>query len=201
MKKKLLLIILSLFSFTSYAQSFELMPGRERVFMDVQYLKFLDGHNRVSLFSRTRATAEYDRYSTDLFTGAYLNYTSNNGLGATVLGRISSNTSGIDIGIHYFKATASFMIYTLPSININDALLYSWFSILRWTPQLSKVWKLYSSLELFFAYDENGNLSSVQRIRIGVDKKGYQFGFAANLSDSRFSDQDVNPGLFIRKQF
>ncbi|KXX67138.1 hypothetical protein [Flammeovirga sp. SJP92] len=131
-----------------------------------------------------------------------MNYTTNSGFGGTVLGRISSNNAGVDAGVHYFKASKKFVIYALPSININNELLYSWFSILRFTPDLNKQWKLYSSLELFSAFSDIGHLSSVQRVRIGLDKKGNQFGLAVNLHESRYSASiDINPGLFFRKQF
>ena len=177
------------------------MPGTERIFIDAQYLKFLDANNKFSLFARARATAEYDEATTDLFTGAYLNYTTKSGIGGTVLGRISSNNAGIDAGIHFFKAKKSWMIFALPSINIGSELLYSWFSIFRFTPALKNQWKIYSSVELFSAFGQIGHLSSVQRIRLGVDKQGYQFGAAINLRESRFTDSDVNPGVFLRKQF
>ena len=183
------------------AQSFEVMPGTEGIFIDAQYLKFFDQKNRISLFSRARAVAEYQEQSTDLFTGAYLNYTTGSGVGGTVIGRISSVSSGIDVGVHFFKANESFVIYMLPSINLGDELLYSWFSILRYTPQWKENWKLYTSLELFSAFQEIGHISSVQRIRVGLDYKGYQFGAAANLAQSRFSDSEWNPGIFLRKQF
>ncbi|MEM6800852.1 MAG: hypothetical protein AAF696_05580 [Bacteroidota bacterium] len=200
--KKLLLFILSFFTLSSiHAQSFEIMPGTKRIFIDAQYLKFLDTHKSFSLFSRTRATAAYDEQATDLFTGAYFNYTTKSGFGGSLLGRISSRNSGVDIGVHYFKAKKSFMIFALTSINISDELLYSWFSILRFTPELKKDWKLYSSLELFSAFGEIGHLSSVQRIRLGLDREAYQFGFAINLNESRFAETDVNPGIFVRKQF
>ena len=201
MKKAALLILFIGIHLTTKAQSFEVMPGTKRVFIDAQYLKFVDSKKRVSLFSRARATAEYDEQATNLFSGAYLNYTTTSGFGGTILGRISSSSSGIDAGIHYFKATKSLMLYALASINLNDQLLYSWFSILRFTPVLNGQTKLYSSLELFSAFSKIGHLSSVQRIRVGIDKKGYQFGLAINLNESRFSDTDVNPGLFLRKQF
>jgi hypothetical protein len=177
------------------------MPGTERLFIDAQYLKFLGEQKRMSLFSRARATAQYDEQKTDLFTGAYLNYTTKSGIGGTLIGRIASNSSGVDVGMHYFKATKSFMVYALPSIHINDELLYSWFSIVRFTPELKKEWKLYSNLELFSAFDRNGNLANVQRVRMGVDKNGYQFGLAVNLAESRFAETDINPGVFFRKQF
>ncbi|MEM1219448.1 MAG: hypothetical protein AAGH79_11065 [Bacteroidota bacterium] len=188
-------------SIAGNAQSFEVMPGTERVFIDAQYLSFFTGESKLSLFSRARATAAYDEQSTDLFTGAYLNYTASSGFGGTVIGRISSRGSGIDAGIHYFKAKKSLIIYALPSINLNDELLFSWFSILRYSPALSEQWKLYTSLELFSAFGQLGHLSSVQRIRLGVDKRGHQFGLALNLNESRFTMTDLNPGVFFRKQF
>ena len=201
MKKYLVLIVPLFYCCVNFAQSFESMIGAKRVFIDAQYLKFFDAENRISLFSRARATAEYNEQKTDLFTGAYLNYTTESGFGGTILGRISSNNSGIDAGIHYFKATKTLLIYVLPSINLNDELLYSWFSILRYTPELKQDWKLYLSLELFSAFGQVGHLSSVQRLRLGVDKNGYQFGLAININESRFSDSDVNPGVFLRKKF
>ena len=169
--------------------------------MDAQYLKFFDVDKKLSLFSRARATAEYGAQNTDLFTGAYFNYTTKYGMGTTVIGRISSAASAIDVGIHYFKAKKSLMVYALPSINVSNELLYSWFSILRYTPVIKNDWKLYTSLELFSAFGQIGHLSSVQRVRLGVDKKGNQFGLAINVGESRFSDTDVNPGVFFRKQF
>lgn len=199
-KLSLFILFISALSTTS-AQSFEIMPGIKRLFIDAQYLKFLDKDKSLSLFSRTRATSEYDGQATDLFTGAYLNYTTKSGVGGSLVGRISSNNSGIDAGIHFFKAKKSFMIFALTSINISDELLYSWFSILRYMPEVNKEWKLYSSLELFTAFGEIGHLSSVQRIRLGLDRTGYQFGFAINLNASRFAETDVNPGIFLRKQF
>ena len=169
--------------------------------IDAQYLKFFDEGRRVSLFSRARATTAYNEQNTDLFTGAYLNYTTRSGFGGTFLGRISSRSSGVDIGVHYFKASKTFMVYALHAINLNDELLYSWFSIIRFTPWLKENWKLYSSLELFSAFGTIGHLSSVQRIRLGMDTKGYQFGLALNLNHSRFAETDINPGIFFRRQF
>ena len=200
--KKLLISFVILFAhFCGCTQSFEFMPGSESIFIDAQYLKFVDTDRNISLFSRARATTAYNEPQKDLFTGAYLNYTTAIGIGGTVVGRITSSGSGIDLGVHYVKATKSWMTYALPSININDRLLYSWFSIVRFTPQIAQQWKMYSSLELFSAFNKEGHLSSVQRLRIGASFKEFQFGLAVNLNESKFSDTDVNPGLFFRKQF
>lgn len=179
------------------------MPGTERLFVDAQWLKSLDEDYRWTLFSRSRATAEYDNNQTDLFTGAYLNYTTTSGLGTTLVGRISSREAGLDIGIHYFKANKNFLIYALPSVSLKSSLNYSWFSIIRYTPVLGEKTRLYSSLELFAAFRQSQYLASVQRLRLGLDLQGYQFGLALNLSGlgDDFPGSDINPGLFIRKQF
>ncbi|GEM_PF-927994 len=204
-KEELLAGILLLFLASSkcYAQSFEVMPGTQRIFIDAQYLALFNNSPGFSLFSRARATTEYDEQTTDLFIGAYLNYTTKSGFGGTVLGRISSFNSGVDVGGHYFKANDRFMIYALPSINLGSELLYSWFSILRFTPKLKGDWKLYTSLELFSAFVQTGHTSSVQRIRVGVDKRGYQFGLAVNFASrgKQFELTDTNSGVFLRKQF
>ena len=182
-------------------QSFELMPGTKRFFIDAQFLSFFDTDRRLSLFSRSRATSEYDDNRTDLFTGAYLNYTSDIGIGGTVLGRVSTNSSGLDAGVHYFKSTSTLMIYALASVNINDDVLFSWFSIFRYSPTLHRDVRLFVNIELFSAFGAIGHLSSVQRIRLGLAKGSYQFGGSVNLAENRMTATDVNPGIFCRKQF
>ena len=178
------------------------MPGTERIFVDAQWLKTFDEEQKWSLFSRSRATVDYEE-NTNLFVGAYLNYTTKSGFGGTLVGRISTLSAGGDAGIHYFKVKDSFLIYALASIQLQSELAYSWFSILRFTPSLSDRWKLYSSLELFSNFRSDGHVASVQRVRIGLDQKGYQFGLAINLSGlgNDYGMTDTNPGIFLRKQF
>ena len=152
MKKVILLLVATLLVLVkTNAQSFEFMPGTERIFIDAQWLKAFDEERKWSLFSRSRATVDYDE-NTNLFTGAYLNYTTKSGFGGTVLGRISTLGAGGDAGIHFFKTKESFMAYALVSVDISSTFAYSWFSILRYTPAFNDKWKFYSNLELFFKF-------------------------------------------------
>ncbi len=186
----------------AYAQSFEFMPGTERIFIDAQWLKTFDEKAKWSLFSRSRATVDYDE-KTNLFTGAYFNYTSRSGIGGTFLGRISSLNAGTDLGVHLFKYNPKFVLFALASVELDSELAYSWFSIFRYTASLNENWKVYTSLELFSNFDSKGHVASVQRIRAGLDRAGYQFGAALNLSGlgDDYSIRDTNPGIFLRKQF
>lgn len=188
------------------AQSFELMLGHERVFIDAQYLKYFNNDYKWSLFSRARANTVYDKNpATDLFTAGYLNYTIKNGIGLSVVGRISSLGKGIDLGPHFLKKLNSWKIFILPSINLNDKLLYSWFSIIKYEPKLSKNTLLYTSYEQFSAFNGQGHLTSVQRIRLAINSNRLKFiyGIAMNFRESGtdFSAFDSNIGIFIKKEF
>ena len=203
MKTTLPLVITWLLVLSKAAsQSLELMPGTERVFVDAQWLKTFDEERKWSLFSRSRGTSDYDE-NTDLFTGAYLNYTTSSGVGGTVLGRISKAGAGGDVGIHWFKANGTWMVYALTSVAMSADLSYGWFSIVRYTPAIDDNWLLYTSLELFSNFGEQGHVASVQRIRLGMSRSGYQFGLGLNLAGigKAYSRTDSNPGIFIRKQF
>ena len=201
MKKLLFILFWTLTAQFALGQSFELMPGTERLFMDIQYLEPFSQGSRFSLFTRARATSTYDGEMTDVFAGAYGNYTTKLGVGGTVVGRISGTGAGVDVGVHFFKANKNWMVFALPAVQVSNDPLYSWFSIMRLTPSLSEKWRAYTSLELFSAFRSEGHLVSVQRIRLGVDRKGYQFGLGLNLRQFSRDNTDSNPGVFVRKQF
>lgn len=184
------------------AQSLEIMPGNEHVFADLQWLKPFDTDYRWSLFSRTRMTVDWDNRA-NLFSGAYLNYTSRMGVGASLVGKVSQTTgAGVDAGTHIFKSKPTWMLFGLATVGLKEDPEYSWFSILRFTPAINEHWKWYSSLELFHLFNKNGHVSSVERIRLGVDRMGYQFGLAANFqqwgTDLTGSE---NWGGFVRRSF
>ncbi|MEO0468464.1 MAG: hypothetical protein AAF206_02495 [Bacteroidota bacterium] len=196
-----LILLLGFFSNQLSGQSLELMLGHERIFADVQWLKFIDQDRHWSIFSRTRATVDYDN-QTDLFSGAYLNYTLKNGLGASVIGKIANSGAGADAGVHLFKLKPKWMLFALVSAGLKDELEYSWFSIFRFTPKLNDQWKFYSSLELFSLFRQGNHLVSVQRLRLGLDHRQFQFGVAGNFTEvgADWTGRS-NLGLFVRKAF
>ena len=183
-------------------QSLEVMPGMEQLFVDVQWLKPLREDYSVSLFSRTRATVAAEN-KTDIFTAAYLNYTTKAGIGASLVGRVASRGADADAGVHYFRSTPSITFFGLASVALTDEFSIAWFSIFRFTPALHEHWKLFSSVELYSLFNSRGHLFSVQRLRLGVGRNSYQFGLALNLSASGgdYENPFANPGIFLRKSF
>jgi len=94
-------------------------------------------------------------------------------------------------------------VYALASVALSHELSYSFFSIMRYTPRLSQNWRWYTSLELFTRFGKVGHAASVQRLRVGFSRAGYQFGLGINLLavDTTYTLADVNPGIFLRKAF
>ena len=153
------------------------------------------------MFSRTTATIDYNN-NTSLFSGAYLNYTSKSGFGGSLVGRVTGNGASTDIGVHFSKLKSDWMLFALSSISIKSELEYSWFSIFRYTPTLKNDWKLYSGLELFTLFNQNNHVISVQRIRLGLDYHGFQFGVGGNIAHLGTDwESGTNIGGFIRKTF
>ncbi len=186
------------------AQNFEVMPGNNFVFTDVQFFKSFDKKYQTTLFSRTRARITYDdEKGVDFFSGAYLNYTTKSGIGGSVIGRINNIGFDLDVGIHFYKQKKNFSIFVLPSVSLTSRGVYSWFSIFRFRPQLNEYWKWYTSLELFSAFDKSTHVASTQRIRIGLDFKTFQFGLAMNVTKfgEKWKKVNDNYGVFLRKEF
>lgn len=186
----------------SQGQSLSLMPGTAGFFVDIQWLKPLEPTYRFTLFSRTRAAIDTGSYP-DLFTGAYLNYTTPFGLGASLVGSVASQGAGGSIGVHYFKQSASLSFFGLLSVAPLGEPSVAWFSILRYQPELNADWKLYTSFEWYSLFDVMGHRFSVHRLRVGLDRGGYQFGLALNQRGigPEYRQIFFNPGIFIRSTF
>lgn len=204
--KPFFILIISFFSISHLdAQSIEVMPGNNFVFTDIQFFKSFDKQYRMTLFSRTRARLTYndDENGINFFSGAYFNYTFKSGLGGSIIGRINNFGSDADTGIHFYKQKKAWTFFVLPSISLTNGGTYSWFSIIRFRPDLNEEWKLYTSLELFTALNKSDHLASTQRIRLGMDYKTFQFGLAMNLTE--VGDDWIlvndNYGVFLRKEF
>lgn len=184
------------------SQSYELMPSSEYVFADIQFLKPFDKQYRFTLFSRTRIEVDYEE-QVSFFSGAYFSYTDKSGFGTTVLGRVNNAGAGADFGIHFNHTKDTWSFFGLLAKDLGESKDYSWFSIFRYRPKINDQWRVYNSIELFTAMSGGDHGASLQRVRIGVEKGGYQFGFGFNWLELGNSFLFINDsyGLFIRKEF
>jgi len=194
-------LILIVFSYGK-TQSIELMPSTEYLFTDVQFFKPLDKKYAASLFSRTRAEINYDN-EVSFFSAAYLNYTTKSGFGISGIGRMNNRRADFDAGIHFYKSIKDLTIFSIISKSLTTEEAYSLFTIFRFRPAINEKWKFYSAFELAMFFRNTDHLSSLQRIRAGLDYQKYQFGLAANLLElgSDFEFFNNSYGVFVRREF
>ncbi len=195
------LVLLALHA-SSTAQSVEIMPGTHNVFVDLQWLRTFDEARHWSLFSRTRATVDYQN-SSDLLMGGYLNYTSSIGLGPTIVGAVGHSGAVAEAGVHYFSASPTLVFFGLASAATRDRFTYSWFSITRYTPALSELTRLYTSLEVYVQMQDTDLQVTVVRARTGLSLDSYQLGRGMNAAAFGFwsGAWALNPGIFLRKEY
>lgn len=195
-------LLMALYWLPIQAQSVELMPGTEYFFADVQFFKPLDKQFRTTIFHRTRVQLDYDNQSS-FFTAGYFNYTTSAGFGPSLVSRLDNDGGNLDLGVHYYHEGGQATFFGLLSASLTDGGILSWFSIFRFTPPLTKTWKLYTSVELFTVLRKADHAASIQRLRLGLSHRSYQFGLGVNLLElgNDFSFLNENYGLFVRRTF
>lgn len=200
----LLGLVLSLASTNLSAQSIELMPASRGIQLDVQWFKTLDTSYRWSILNRSLAFISYDG-TPDLFSGTYLNYTTKSGFGGTLVGRIGSSSSGGNIGVHFLKGGKNWSVFSFATAGIGTdrAMEYNIFAVFQFRPKLSKTVNLYTSAEAFSVFNNTGHGYSIQRLRLGIDWKTWQIGFASDFSEfgTQLQFFTVNIGGFLRREF
>lgn len=198
-----LLLLFTVFQQQSKAQSIEIAAGNHNVFANVQWFRFIDTAGHWSVFTRGIGNISYEN-NADLFLGGYFNYMTKSGFGATVVARIGTFDSGGDAGGHFIKTGKNWSVAIFATVGIGLArqLQYTVFSNLSYTPKISKNLNLYTNLELYSQFINQGHVYSVQRARLGLSWKKWQIGAAADFVElAQDFLMTYNIGAFIRKEF
>ena len=104
-------------------------------------------------------------------------------------------------GLQYVYSGKKFLFLFAPRINIESDPSYDFMTILQYKPAISDHMKLYTRLQLLNVFDAEGNIRSYQWLRLGLEMKGIQFGFATNLDEYGPNPSvESNFGLFVRKE-
>lgn len=104
-------------------------------------------------------------------------------------------------GLQFIKANRDLFLLVAPRVNIGSDPSYSIFSIVRYRPPITSRLRLYAAGQLLNTFDADQHIRSYQWLRIGLELKGTQVGFALNF-DQRGPRRtaSVDPGVFIRRE-
>lgn len=184
----------------------EVMGGHKRMGVDILWFKKFTADKKTPwlFFHRSRASADYHNSTSFGVTNA-VSYNFKSGIGMVAATQMLQAGFTIKGGVQYFKLIKDGSLFTWLVAGNNTAHHFSgdWFVLARWSPKLNEKWKWYFQAEALSTIDVENNKSLTQRVRMGLSKKRWQFGGAADFTESGKTKLAVinNIGVFIRKEF
>jgi hypothetical protein len=180
--------------------SIELMSGHEASILDTKLSVPIAG--RASLFFRNRSTADY-KSGVSPFTLLDVVCNVKGGFDLVYETQFTSqNKTSYLAGFGYFRKIRDFSLFVGPGVTLTDETSLTTQVILRYAPLINKTTRLLARLELFSTEDKVGYLGTIGRARLGVERNGYNAGFAIDASRFRGTGKtDRNIGAFIQKDF
>jgi hypothetical protein len=218
MKTKIFLIATAILLQCSVAVAqipVELFVGDKKTTLDIMFFKFIKNKEQQNtnwlFFNRNRASIDYKMTTTtDLpvfgFTQAIsYNHKKLKGFAPVVVAQISNRGIYPKAGIQFFHRKKDFTFFswvvseTLKNPNLDL------FVLTRYEPRLTEKLHLFTQLELVNAFPtiKNNNFTFVQRVRLGLKIKAFQFGAGSDFSSIGRNDflNTINIGGFIRYEF
>jgi hypothetical protein len=215
--KRISIVILSVF----WAQivpaqiPVEIFGGDKKASFDLMFFKFFKNkagqNSKFLFFSRERAVVDYKQTSTTNlpqfgFTEAIsYNHRALKGFAPVMVGQILNRGTFAKTGVQYAHISKNTTIFGWTVAELKSKPSMDVFLLLRYTPKLTEKLHLYTQMETSnsFPTTESKTFSFVQRLRLGLKIKDWQFGAAADFSQSgrtQFSKTE-NSGLFLRHEF
>lgn len=193
----------------------ELFAGDKKATVDILFFKFFkknSGKNsRFLFFNRNRASVDYKMTSGTLLPQFGLteavsyNHEKLKGFAPVMVGQIFNTGVFPKAGIQYAYIRQNITVFSwIVSETLHDPRIDLFF-LGRFTPKLSENLHLFSQLELVNTAPTSNEkiFSFIQRIRLGLKLKSFQFGLAADFSQNGRNKYiaSKNIGGFLRYEY
>lgn len=193
----------------------ELMTGNKKAALDLMFFRFFrqkDGSNTEFLFfSRNRTSVEYNpSKNSSLPQFGSTNALSWNpeflkSLAPVFVCQVFSSGIFFKAGMQYAMVRKNMTLFSWLVCETKKEPNIDFFFLGRFTPALNKHFHLFAQLELIGAFPTAAakNRIFTQRIRLGLKFREFQFGPAADFSQTGRNDfiASANTGGFLRYEF
>lgn len=186
------------------ADSIELMAGNRSATLDLK--ASADLTNRLGVFIRARPSVDYAGKISS-FGLADLTINLSGGLDAVGEVQLFGGKAVPRAGLQYFTKAGDFSLYALATIGLDSKPYVELVTLLRYTPALYKTLRLLAQVEGLTDAGSSGHDFSTQRMRLGVEWKGWGAGAAADLTETGNSPKardgtfGWNAGGFVSNRF
>jgi hypothetical protein len=193
----------------------ELFAGHEKTTIDLQFFRYCkqrDGQNsRWLFFNRNRASIDYAMTSkTSLpqfgFTEALsYNHPALKGFAPVAVVQVLNAGVFPKAGIQYARVRENLVIFSWLVAETLSSPDMDYFLLLRYTPLIKGALRLFLQGETInsFPLYTGGTASFIQRLRVGLKQRYWQWGLGGDFSQNSRNDPSFasNMGLFIRYEF
>jgi hypothetical protein len=206
-KSKLFRTIFALFMLffgTAKAQPIpiELMMGHQYGVADMSFSKKFSPTSRFGFFHMNTIQFDYNEDAKNsfilqdqLFVEALKN------LRITAGAAYSKGGFDPTTGLQYIFNGKKLMFLIAPRINIDSEPSYDFMNIIQYKIQLNERTNLFARAKFLNVFNAESNIKSYQWFRLGLEKKGMQFGLAFNLDENGPNTSvESNMGVFVRKE-
>ena len=193
----------------------EVFAGHKKTTADIMFFKFFKNKEAPNsdwlFFNRNRASIDYAMTSSANlpqfgFTEA-VSYNNKKWKGFAPVAVVQILNKGVSpkAGVQFAKIKKDYTIFTWVVCEILENPNIDFFFLGRYTPKLTDKLNLFTQLELVNALPtaETNNFNFIQRLRLGLKVKEYQFGLGADftaLGRNNFTTTQ-NLGAFLRYEF
>ncbi len=193
----------------------EVFGGHKKVTVDILFFKYFQHHknenSKFLFFNRTRASIDYRQTSSTFlptfgFTQA-ISYNLHKLKGFAPVAVVQIFQSGVfpKVGIQYFHHKNSFTFFSWLVAETMSNPYIDFFILTRFEPRLSDKLNIFAQLELVNAFptEAEANYSFIQRLRLGLKIRIWQFGLGADFNESGIASftNTNNLGVFLRHEF
>jgi hypothetical protein len=180
----------------------ELMAGNRFASIDVSLSKSFSQGSKLGFFHMNTLQSDYEDKSEnsfilqDLLTYEVIkNFRI---VGGAFYGIPGLNTT---VGFQYNYINKNIFFLFAPRVNIIDVPSYDFMTIFQYKAEINDKTKLFARLKLLNLFDAEEHIKSYQWLRIGVERKGTQFGLAADFDEVGPNPKvTYNFGIFIRRE-
>lgn len=193
----------------------EVMAGDKMATLDLMFFRFFKNKEGASsgllYFNRNRASMDYAMTQTSNLpqfgsTNAFSwNPSFMKGLAPVVVCQIFGSGVFPKAGIQYALIRNNLTIFSWLVCETKQKPNLDFFFLARYTPAMTEKLNLFTQLELIAAFpaDPSKNQVFTQRLRLGLKRKEFQFGLAADFSQTGRNAflATTNSGGFLRYEF
>lgn len=193
----------------------EVFAGNRKATLDLMFFKYLknsgEKNSRFLFFNRNRASVDYEMTTTTNlpqfgFTEAFsYNPAKLKGFAPVFVVQVFGSGVYPKAGFQYAYIKKEITIFTWLVSELRKSPNIDLFFLGRYTPALNAGMNLFSQLELVNAVptSQQKNFAFTQRIRLGLKFRAFQFGLAADFSESGRTafTNTRNLGGFLRYEF